>query len=115
MSKHTTKTPDSRVLALRKGLGLTRAQFSHLLGASERSVASWEKGVAPGQSHARLLKQLERIYSTASRVMKREFIPAWLHAPLEALEKLTPAEAIQRGEHDRVWRLLFAVESGAHA
>jgi hypothetical protein len=59
-------------------------------------------------------REYERILLAASRVMKAEFIPAWLHAPLEALEKLTPAEAIQRGEHDRVWRLLFAVESGAH-
>lgn len=115
MVRHTTKTPTSHVLELRKGLGLTRAEFSHLLGASERSVASWEKGVAPGRAHARLLNQLERIRATASRVMKAEFIPTWLQSPLDALDKLSPSEAIQRGEHDRVWRLLFAVESGAHA
>ena len=107
----TTLSP---VRKLRTELGMSRAEFSRLLGASERAVASWERGEEPRQAHARLLHQVERIYRTATKVMKPELVGTWFVTPLESLGNLKPLEAIERGEHDRVWRLLFAVESGGY-
>lgn len=106
--------PVSPVLKLRTDLGLSRAEFARLLGASERSLSDWESGEAPRQAHLRLLAQLERLRETAAKVMQPEFIGTWLRTPLDALGGLKPMEAIERGEHDRVWRLLFAVESGGY-
>jgi hypothetical protein len=57
---------------------------------------------------------MERIQAAAEKVMERGEIGTWLRTPLEALGGLKPMEAIERGEHDRVWRLLFAVESGGY-
>ena len=104
----------SHVQKLRTDLGLNTTQFARLVGASERSIRQWEEGDEPGEAHTRLLKQLERIYVTAKKVMKPQAIGKWLESPVEGLAGLKPREAIERGEHDRVWRLLFAVESGGH-
>ena len=104
----------SPIRTLRTKLGLGRVEFGRLIGASERSIADWERGESPRQAHARLLSQLERVYATASKVMKPEFIGTWLETPLEELGGLKPREAMERGEHDRVWRILFAIESGGY-
>jgi DNA-binding XRE family transcriptional regulator len=109
----TTRTA-SPVHKLRTDLGLSPAAFARLLGASERSIRQWEDGDEPGEAHSRLLKQLERIYLAAKKVMKPQSIGKWFESPVEGLGGLKPREVIERGEHDRVWRLLFAVESGGH-
>ena len=98
---------------LRTDLGLSRSEFARLVGASERSIAAWEEGDEPGEAHSRLLRQVQRIFEAASKVMKPDFIGTWLKTPLrDGLDGLKPLEAMERGEHDRVWRLLFSVESG---
>ena len=104
----------SPIQKLRTDLDLTPSEFARLLGASERSIRLWEEGEAPGEAHTRLLKQLERIYLAAKKVMKPSYIGTWLETPVDGLGGLKPREAIERGEHDRVWRLLFAVESGGY-
>lgn len=104
----------SSVLQLRSDLGLTHSDFGRLVGASERAIRNWEAGEEPRQAHARLLVQVQRIYEIASKVMKRPYIGTWLTTPADGLDGLKPLEALERGEHDRVWRLLFAVESGGY-
>jgi len=104
----------SPLLQLRTDLGLGRAEFARCLGASERSVAAWEAGEEPREAHARLFALLERTCAAARKVMKPAQVGPWLGTPLEALGGLKPLEAIERGEYDRVWRLLFAVESGGY-
>ena len=104
----------SPIHKLRTDLGLSPATFARLLGASERSIRLWESGEEPGESHARHLTQLERICAAARKVMKPRFVGKWIATPLEALGGQKPLEAIERGEYDRVWRVLFGVESGGH-
>ena len=115
MRRQIRTAPSLSVSKLRKDLGVTRGQFARLVQASERSIAKWEHGEPPGPPHASLLSQLQRIYETASKVMKPSYVGPWLESPLEALGGLNPREAMERGEHDRVWRLLFAVESGGYS
>ena len=103
---------NAHLRALRDGLGMTRAEFARLLGTTQRSIAAWEGGREPGDAHARAITQVRRIWKTAGNVMKSEHVGDWIRTPLEALGGLKPMEAIERGEHDRLWRVLFAVESG---
>lgn len=98
--------------SMRDALGLKRTELARLLGATERSVANWERGAKPGDAHQRSIRQIARILDSARTVMEPQSVGAWLQQPLDALGGLKPLEAIERGEHDRVWRLLFSVESG---
>ena len=38
--------------------------------------------------------------------------PEWLRTPNAAFGGLKPLEVIERGETDRLWRMLFYLESG---
>ncbi len=45
-------------------------------------------------------------------VVKPEAIPEWLETPNAAFEGLKPLEVIERGEIDRLWNMIFYLESG---
>jgi hypothetical protein len=44
--------------------------------------------------------------------MRQEFIGTWLDTPNPAFDGLKPVEVIERGEIDRIWRMVHEVGSG---
>ena len=44
--------------------------------------------------------------------MKADFLPRWLVTPNEGLGGISPVEALERGESDRLWRAVFLLGSG---
>lgn len=43
---------------------------------------------------------------------KRE-VATWLQEPNEAFDGSTPLQVIERGESDRLWRMIYFLRSGA--
>lgn len=97
---------------LRKKLGITQKTFSQLISSSQRAVARWEAGEKPGDQTKRTLAELRRLYSGLSGVMKKDYIAEWLSIPNPAFEDLKPIEVIERGESDRLWRMIYYLEAG---
>lgn len=97
---------------VRQHLGVTRSKFSRITGLSERTLASVEGGKQIGEAGLRRLREIDRLRERLARVMKSEFIPQWLETPNDAFGGLKPIEVLERGEIDRIWTLLFHVESG---
>ena len=60
----------------------------------------------------RRIKQLERFRARLAEVVAADAIPAWLDTPNEAFGGLKPLEVIERGEIDRLWNMIFYLESG---
>jgi hypothetical protein len=58
------------------------------------------------------LTEAERLQKSLSRVMRPQFIGPWLETPNEAFSGLKPLEVIERGEIDRIWRMIYELESG---
>jgi hypothetical protein len=83
-----------------------------MTGLSERTLASVESGKQISESGLRRLREMDRLRDRLARVMKPEFIPNWLDAPNECFGGLKPIEVLERGEIDRIWTLLFQLESG---
>src|SRR5712691_3479142 len=95
---------------LRAQLGLNRRLFSRLTGYSERAVADWEAGKELSDSTRQRLTEIQRLQRALARVMKSEFVGAWLQAPNPAFEGLKPIEIVERGEIDRLWRMIHRLE-----
>ena len=113
-TRTATRSAPATLAELRAQLGLTRAQFGRLIGCSERALASWEsEALAPNQAGERQIVQLRRLLAAAARVMRAKDVGPWLVAPNPAFDGQKPLEVIERGEIDRLWRALFAAESGA--
>ncbi len=100
------------VSTVRGRLGLSRRMFSRLAGFSERAIANWESGKPVSEPGIRRIKELDRFRDRLSEVVAADAIPSWLDSPNQAFEGLKPLEVIERGEIDRLWNMIFYLESG---
>lgn len=97
---------------VRRRLGLTRKVFSRLAGFSERAITDWESGKPVSEPGLRRIKELDRFRDRLSEVVAEDVIPSWLDTPNDAFGGLKPLEVIERGEIDRLWNMIFYLESG---
>ena len=96
------------VASLRQSLGLTRKTFSRLTGYSERAIAEWESGKEQSDSSRQRLTEIDRLWKALVEVLPMEHVGIWLLEPNEVLDGFKPLEVIERGEIDRIWKLIFA-------
>ena len=92
-------------------MGLNQADFARLLGFSTRWVATQEAagGCMPEE---RRIAEVERLYEALCQVVKPEALKGWLNRPNTAFEGLKPLEVVERGQIDRLWQMIFFLESG---
>ncbi len=100
------------VNAVRARLGVSRKLFSRLAGCSERAIADWESGKPVSVPGLRRVKELDRLGDRLCEVVNEEAIPGWLDSPNEAFGGLKPLEVIERGQVDRLWTMIYRLESG---
>ena len=58
------------------------------------------------------LVEMDRLLDNLARVMKPAQVGHWLKSPNQAFDGSTPLQLVERGEMDRIWRMLFELESG---
>ncbi len=71
-----------------------------------------EGGKPLSEPGLRGLTELDRFRDRLSELVAAEAIPGWLDTPNEAFDGLKPIEVIERGEIDRLWNMIFYLESG---
>jgi DNA-binding transcriptional regulator YiaG len=92
--------------------GLRQETLSRMTGFSLRAVAGWSNGKAPSTPVRRALVEMDRLLDSLARLMKPKDVGHWLKEPNPALDGSTPVQVIERGQIDRIWRLLYFLESG---
>ena len=107
---HTAKS--GLVGQVRSRLGVSRKVLSRMTGFSERALADWEGGKQVSQPGLRKIKELERFQAQLAEVVDAGTIPEWLQTPNDAFAGLMPLEVMERGQMDRLWRMIFFLESG---
>lgn len=100
------------VRSLREKLGVNRRLFSRVSGFSERAIADWEADKPLSQASLQRMRELARLQRALSGVVKEVFVGQWLNTPNAAFDGLKPIEVIERGEVDRIWRMIYQLESG---
>ncbi|HTV63533.1 MAG TPA: antitoxin Xre/MbcA/ParS toxin-binding domain-containing protein [Verrucomicrobiae bacterium] len=83
-----------------------------LTGFSPRSVAKWSEGILPSPKQEKALVEMDRLLDALARVMKPAQVGQWLKSPNPAFDGSTPLQIVERGEIDRIWHMLFDLESG---
>jgi hypothetical protein len=83
-----------------------------LTGFSPRSVAKWSEGVPPSPKQEKALVEMDRLLDGLARVMRPAQVGQWLKSPNPAFDGSTPLQVVERGEIDRLWRMLYDLESG---
>ena len=96
----------------RERFGLKKKMFSRLAGFSERAITDFESGKKVSDALSRRMKELVRFQKRLAKVVKATAIPAWLESPNQAFDGLTPVEVVERGQIDRLWEMIYFLESG---
>ena len=96
----------------RQAFNLPQPMLVRLTGFSPRSVAKWSQGEYPSPKQEKALVEMNRLLDSLSRVMEPAQIGRWLKIPNAAFDGSTPLQVVERGEMDRIWRMLFDLESG---
>lgn len=104
--------PRNLVADVRGDLGVSRRLFARLTGYSERAIAAWEGGRELSEASRQRMLETRRLEKALARLIQPARIAAWLEEPNRAFRGLKPLEVIERGEVDRIWRMLFELESG---
>ena len=58
------------------------------------------------------MNEMLRLHRALTAVMKADYVPQWLQEPNDAFGGLKPIEVVERGEIDRIWRMVYVLESG---
>jgi hypothetical protein len=91
---------------------VTQETFTRLTGFSPRAVANWTQGQKPSASTQRRLTELKRLFTALEQLVAKEAMGPWLKEPNMAFDGSTPLQVIERGETDRIWRMIYELESG---
>lgn len=103
---------NARVRQLREDFGISRKMFARLVGFSERAVADWEADKPLSDVSSQRIREIARLQLALADVMAKEFVGEWLSTPNDIWGGLKPIEVIERGEIDRIWRMIYQLESG---
>ena len=109
---HKTRDYPGLLKHYRNTFRLPQPMLVRLTGFSPRSVAKWSQGEAPSPKQEKALVEMDRLLDGLARVMEPVQIGRWLKAPNAAFDGSTPLQVVERGELDRIWRMLFDLESG---
>jgi hypothetical protein len=91
---------------------ISQETFTRLTGFSPRAVAHWARGRKPSDSTARRLTELRRMFGALEKLVPAKTVGPWLKQPNAAFAGSSPLQVIERGELDRLWRMIYELESG---
>lgn len=77
-----------------------------------RTVADWAAGKPIKGAAILKITELKRLTSALEQLVEPESIGPWFLTPNEAFDGSTPAQLVERGEADRLWRMIHLLESG---
>ena len=95
--------------------GISYDTLTRMTGFSLRAVSNWSQGSKPSSSTGRRLAETKRLFAALEKLVSPEAIGPWLKDPNPAFDGSTPLQVIERGETDRIWRMVYELESGEPA
>jgi hypothetical protein len=101
-----------RKLLLRDRLNMTREVFSRVVNISPRAIATVEQEEADVAKLVRPYAEVARLYEALGEVVEPQAIGPWFITPNDAFGGLKPLELIERGEIDRLWDMVYRLQSG---
>lgn len=94
---------------------MKREDLTRLSGFAPRTLAAWAAGETPSASSARKLVEIDRFLQALAEIIEPSAMGPWLRTSNPAFEGSTPIQLFERGECDRLWRMIHDLNSGQPA
>jgi hypothetical protein len=95
-----------------KKYALKRDLISRMTSYAPRTIASWAAGKAIQGAAIQKVTELKRLITALEHLVEPSAIGPWFQTPNPSFEGSTPAQLVERGESDRIWRMIHLLESG---
>lgn len=95
-----------------KRYSIKRDLVSRMTSYAPRTVAAWAAGEPLKGAAIQKVTELQRLTTALEQLVEPASIGPWLQTPNPAFEGSTPAQLVERGESDRLWRMIHLLESG---
>jgi len=66
----------------------------------------------PQRSSAQKIREVTRLFDALADIIDKKVIGQWLQRPNWQFDGLTPLQVIERGESDRLWRMIWQLHEG---
>ncbi|QDS91109.1 hypothetical protein EC9_53290 [Rosistilla ulvae] len=99
-------------LELRDRLGMPRQMFGRIVNVAERTIAKVESGSADADKLIRPYNEVYRLWEALGDLVDPESLGLWFQTPNDSFDGLKPVEVIERGEIDRLWDMVFELQTG---
>jgi DNA-binding transcriptional regulator YiaG len=100
------------VRKLSRKYNLSNEAVSRVTGASPRTVSYWNSGTPPQRSRVQKIREVTRLFDALAELIKAKAIGPWMQQPNPAFDGSTPLQVIERGETDRLWRMIWHLREG---
>ena len=91
--------------------GLSQAELARVTGYSLRAIAGWESGKPLSASARQKMIEAHRLREALAQIMPPNELGVWMRTPNPAFEGQTPIQVIERGESDRLWRMIVQIDA----
>jgi len=110
--KSPSKAQTFSIPAFCKRYRLVRSDITRMTQYSPRAVAKWVAGDKPSAAAEKQLKELVRLFDALSEIIETAYIGEWLKTANSAFDNSTPLQVIERGETDRIWHMIYRLQTG---
>jgi len=97
---------------VRSRLGVSQDELARITGYSIRAIAGWEAGKKLSEAARQKVVETERLRAALAEIMPPAELGDWMRTPNPAFEGQSPIQVIERGEADRIWRMIIQIDSG---
>jgi DNA-binding transcriptional regulator YiaG len=101
-----------QVRGVRNRLGVSQEELARITGYSVRAIAGWESGKKLSGPARQKVAETERLRAALAEIVPPAELGEWMRTPNSAFEGQTPIQVIERGEADRIWRVIIQIDSG---
>jgi hypothetical protein len=101
-----------QLAALAKDAGMNYDMLAKALSVSRRSISGWLSGQEPERINQVRIKEFGRLVAELRGIIKPEKLKTWWSQPVENFGGSTPLQVLERGETDRLWRMIWEIREG---
>jgi hypothetical protein len=95
-----------------KETGMNYDMLARAMSVSRRSVSLWLAGKEPERINRVRIKEFARLIAELCTIVKPEKLKDWWNKPVSNFGGSTPLQVLERGEMDRIWRMIWEVREG---
>jgi hypothetical protein len=111
------KTAPSKRIAeqfpvLVKEAGMNYDMLAKALSVSRRSISGWLSGLEPERINRVRINEFGRLVAELRSIIEPEKLRTWWNQPAENFGGSTPLQVLERGEIDRLWRMIWEIREG---